>query len=103
MNISNIISLIAITAPLIVSLLLFSFWLGRKIIGIELNQNMIRDDLKNYIKLFFNDERLAFEKRFDEIEKIASELKTEIQSNRHRLNNLEPQVKFLSDKYLESK
>ena len=98
MTLSNILAVTSILMPLLVSLLAFAFWLSNKIARLESSQESNKTDLMNYIKLYFNDERINLEKKFDSIELLVNQLKEGLQSNRHSINNMEMRVKHLEEK-----
>ena len=109
MSASIVISIIAGLLTFITSLLVFTFYISGRLTKIESTQltnkehiadliTNTKDSIMASVRLMMSDERISIEHRFDEIEKnvehVRNELKAQIQSERHNINNVGQKIQM---------
>ena len=112
MTASIIIAIIGVLITTISSIMVFTFYISGRLTKIEgtqkSNREAISDNIKSTkdtimgaMKLMLSQELINIEKRFDEAEKMSMNIKTvlakELQTERHRLNNLEHTLGLLKE------
>jgi len=84
--------LVSIIASIVIPLLIFGWWLRGILSDVQAKIGYVKLEIMGSLRLMQSDERIRSDARY---EQIKDELKKEISTERHKINNISQRLLFL--------